>query len=91
MEYHQIHEIVRIDLINKLIDEGYNPNAYDSYGLTPLHYCEDPIIAEFLIKKGANPYQKSKDSYSLSPVESCENIMVMNVFNNYSYKNTDLD
>lgn len=72
MEYHQIHEIIRIPLVVKMLDEGYNPNAYDKYGLTPLHYCENPELAEVLISRGASPTTKSNDYNCMSPLDSCE-------------------
>ena len=74
MDYNQIHEIENINLLEKLIDEsGLDPNAYDKYGLTPLHYCTTKPVAEFLIRKGADPLKVSNDGRSLSPTETCSN------------------
>ncbi len=54
--------------VRKLVDEGYDINAYDSEGYTALHMCveyEDSITP--LISNGANMYAETKDSTADSP------------------------
>lgn len=54
--------------VRKLVDEGYDINAYDSEGYTALHMCveyEDSITP--LISNGANMYAETKDSTGDSP------------------------
>lgn len=91
MKYDQIHEIININLIEKLISQGSDPNAYDRYGLTPLHYCEDPNVAEYLLRNGANPNLRGKDKYRLTPFEQCHNKKVREVFLKHLAKHIPLD
>jgi ankyrin repeat protein len=42
-------------LIEVLLGAGANLNLRDADGDCPLHVCEDPLIAEFLMQNGADP------------------------------------
>mmetsp|Transcript_25600 Transcript_25600/g.33323 ORF Transcript_25600/g.33323 Transcript_25600/m.33323 type:complete len:164 (+) Transcript_25600:17-508(+) len=43
------------DLINYLVSVGADIHQRDNDGDTPLHHCDAPATAEFLISLGANP------------------------------------
>lgn len=73
MEYRQLHEIENVNLLCKLLDKGLDPNAFDNYGLTPLHYCESPEVAEILLSRGADPTLRSKNKDFVSALELCHN------------------
>lgn len=74
MEYKRLHEIENLNLLEKLIQEGHDPNAYDSFGLTPLHYCENASVADYLVSRGADVLKKGING--LTPLEMCYNIKV---------------
>ena len=43
------------ELIQYLVTSGADLHARDSDGDTPLHHCDDPATAAFLISLGASP------------------------------------
>lgn len=66
--YSSIHEIEDVKLIRKLVEEeNFDVNAFDEYGMTPLHYCNSEEVFHCLISLGANPFLKSKEN--LLPID----------------------
>ena len=56
--------------IQLLLDNGFNPNSVDNFGLTPLHYAvknDNKTAIRLLLKAGANP-NASETSYGNSPL-----------------------
>tara|TARA_B110000014_G_scaffold211267_1_gene163344 strand:+ start:184 stop:723 length:540 start_codon:yes stop_codon:yes gene_type:complete len=56
--------------IQLLLDNGFNPNSIDNFGLTPLHYAvknNNKTAIRLLLKAGANP-NASGTSYGNSPL-----------------------
>ena len=56
--------------IQLLLDNGFNPNSVDNFGLTPLHYAvknNNKTAIRLLLKAGANP-NASGTSYGNSPL-----------------------
>ena len=56
--------------IQLLLDNGFNPNSIDNFGLTPLHYAvknNNKTAIRLLLKAGANP-NASETSYGNSPL-----------------------
>jgi len=60
-----------IDRVRKLLDEGADPNAKDTYGNVPLLYAASRSleIVELLVDKGADPDIKSFAGGT--PIKSC--------------------
>ena len=59
-----------VELLEKLINLGANPNVPDDLGLTPIHYAifnknEDFIVLRYLIERGADP---SINSHEITPL-----------------------
>ena len=56
--------------IQLLLDNGFNPNSIDNFGLTPLHYAvknDNKTAIRLLLKAGANP-NALETSYGNSPL-----------------------
>ncbi|KAJ1537196.1 hypothetical protein HK096_002778 [Nowakowskiella sp. JEL0078] len=48
-----------IPILELLLKMGGNINITDNEGDTPLHFCEDVEMAQFLISVGADPKQRN--------------------------------
>jgi hypothetical protein len=83
--YERIHEIKRPALVDQMIKEGFDINAYDRFGLTPLRYCDTVDDTVLLLRNGADPRKRSKDC--LSAIEACEKPEIRQVMLEHLEKN----
>lgn len=67
---HAAAEYGHLDLIQRLIEKGADLNIQDNDGDTPLHACEQPRVAEFLVRLGADLSTKNHDG--LTPLQKAE-------------------
>lgn len=67
---HAAAEYGHHELLKMLVSRGGNVNSTDVDGDTPLHACEDPKTAEFLLELGADI--KAKNNEGITPLEKAE-------------------
>ena len=74
MEAWELHYAARtsdVELVARLLSEGYEPNVFDMIGNTPLHYAvenENFEIVEMLIAKGADVNAHDEANISDTPL-----------------------
>jgi ankyrin repeat protein len=60
-----------LSLVGRLIDDGFDVNAFDEMGKTPLHYAvehEHLEVARFLIERGADVNAHHEPTISNTPL-----------------------
>lgn len=65
-------------LPDRLLEAGADVNAKDIYGRTPIFYCRDAKIAEYLHSRGAE--LETKDIYGMTPVIACKSTEMLDFF-----------